>query len=94
MAPVTRLVLDVLKPHDPGVVSFTTHLGDVEGIDAATATVVEVDERVKTLRVTLEGEDLDLGVIREEVEDLSASVHSIDQVACGSRTVEDPLLGT
>ncbi|MFC4986635.1 MULTISPECIES: DUF211 domain-containing protein [Saliphagus] len=93
MAPVTRLVLDVLKPHDPGVVPFTARLGDVEGIDAATATVVEVDERVKTLRVTLAGEDLDLGTIREEVEDLSASVHSIDQVSCGSRTVEDPLLG-
>ncbi|EMA40849.1 DUF211 domain-containing protein [Halobiforma nitratireducens] len=90
MAPITRLVLDVLKPHDPGVVTFTTQLADLECVDAATATVVEVDETVKTLRVTIEGDDLDLESIREEIQDLSASIHSIDQVACGDRTVEDP----
>lgn len=90
MAPIRRLVLDVLKPHDPGVVTFATQLGDLEGIDAATATVVEVDENVKTVRVTIEGEDLDLEAIRTEIKDLSASVHSVDQVACGSRTIDDP----
>ncbi|MXV61560.1 hypothetical protein GS429_05670 [Natronorubrum sp. JWXQ-INN-674] len=90
MAPIRRLVLDVLKPHDPSVVTFTTQLGDLEGLDAVTATVVEVDENVKTLRVTIEGENLDLETIRTEIEDLSASIHSIDQVACGSRTVGDP----
>ncbi|ELY54856.1 DUF211 domain-containing protein [Natronolimnohabitans innermongolicus] len=90
MAPIRRLVLDVLKPHDPGVVTFATQLSDLEGIDAATATVVEVDETVKTLRVTIEGDDLDLERVRAEIEDLSASIHSIDQVACGSRTADDP----
>ncbi|MDQ2050310.1 DUF211 domain-containing protein [Natronolimnohabitans sp. A-GB9] len=90
MAPIRRLVLDVLKPHDPSVVTFTTQLGDLEGIDAATATVVEVDENVKTLRVTIEGDDLDLEAVRAEIEDLSASIHSVDQVACGSRAVDDP----
>ncbi|MFA9427442.1 DUF211 domain-containing protein [Natronorubrum sp. A-ect3] len=94
MAPIRRLVLDVLKPHDPNVVTFTTQLGDLDGIDAATATVVEVDENVKTLRVTLEGDDLDLEAVRAEIEDLSASVHSVDQVACGSRTVDDPWFGS
>ena len=94
MAPIRRLVLDVLKPHDPNVVTFTTQLSDLDGIDAATATVVEVDENVKTLRVTLEGSELDLEAVRAEIEDLSASVHSVDQVACGSRTVDDPLLGS
>ncbi|RQG95239.1 DUF211 domain-containing protein [Natrarchaeobius chitinivorans] len=93
MAPITRLVLDVLKPHDPGVVPFTARLGDLEGIEAATATVVEIDENVKTLRVTIEGGDLEMDSIRDEIEDLSASVHSIDQVACGSRAVDDPWLG-
>lgn len=93
MAPITRLVLDVLKPHDPDVVTFTTQIADLEEIDATTATVVEVDEDVKTLRVTLEGEDLSLEAIREEVEDLSASIHSVDQVACGSHPIEDPWVG-
>ncbi|MEY7849229.1 DUF211 domain-containing protein [Natrarchaeobius sp. A-rgal3] len=93
MAPITRLVLDVLKPHDPGVVSFASQLGELDDIEAVTATVIEVDENVKTLRVTIEGTDLEMDVIRAEIEDLSASVHSIDQVACGSRTVDDPWLG-
>ncbi|MFP8953429.1 DUF211 domain-containing protein [Natrialbaceae archaeon A-arb3/5] len=92
MAPITRLVLDVLKPHDPGVVPFATQLGDLDGVEATTATVVEVDETVKTLRVTIEGDDLSIEAIRAEIGDLSASVHSIDQVACGSRAVNDPWL--
>ncbi|NGM68673.1 DUF211 domain-containing protein [Natronolimnobius sp. AArcel1] len=92
MAPIRRLVLDVLKPHDPSVVTFTSQLGDLEGIEAATATVIEVDESVKTLRVTIEGKDLDLERVRSEIEDLSASIHSVDQVSCGSRTLEDPWL--
>ncbi|OVE83473.1 DUF211 domain-containing protein [Natronolimnobius baerhuensis] len=92
MTPIRRLVLDVLKPHDPSVVTFTTQLGDLESIEAATATVIEVDESVKTLRVTIEGENLDLERIRAEIEDLSASIHSVDQVSCGSRTLEDPWL--
>ncbi len=93
MAPITRLVLDVLKPHDPGVVDFTTELGDLDSVDAATATVVEVDENVKTLRVTLEGDALSIDGVRDEIQDLSGSIHSIDQVACGTRTVDDPWLG-
>ncbi|TYT63685.1 DUF211 domain-containing protein [Natrialba swarupiae] len=93
MAPITRLVLDVLKPHDPSVVPFVSQLGDLEEIDAVTATVIEVDENVKTLRVTIEGGNLEVDAIRAEIGDLSASVHSIDQVACGSRTVDDPWLG-
>lgn len=51
MAPVRRLVIDVLKPHDPPLLEFAKRVGDVEGVDGA--------------------------------------VHSVDQVACGERVVED-----
>ncbi|MCU4743174.1 DUF211 domain-containing protein [Halobacteria archaeon AArc-m2/3/4] len=94
MAPIRRLVLDVLKPHDPGVVTFATQVNEVERVDAVTSTVVEVDENVKTIRVTIEGTDLDFEAIRTEIEDLSASIHSIDQVATGDRIAEDPLVGS
>ena len=89
MARIRRLVLDVLKPHEPGIVEFTTALGDVEGVAGVTGTLVEIDENVRSLRISVEGEELDPGAIEERVAGLGGSVHSIDEVACGEYVVED-----
>ncbi|WIV68514.1 DUF211 domain-containing protein [Natrialbaceae archaeon AArc-T1-2] len=93
MVRIRRLVLDVLKPHDPGTVAFTEGIGELEGIEGVTATLVEIDENVRTLRVTLEGEALDVDAIEDRITDLGGSVHSVDEVSCGERIVEDSWTG-
>ncbi len=87
---IRRLVLDVLKPHEPGIVQVTRQLSDLDGVTGATSKLVEIEENVRTIRITIEGEDLDLDVIDAEIADLGGSIHSIDEVSCGNEVVEDP----
>jgi len=89
MAPVRRLVVDVLKPHDPPLLSFTEHLSDLDSVEGASASLVELDKEVQNVKVTLEGEDLDFDGVESAVEDLSGTIHSVDEVACGDYVVED-----
>lgn len=92
MAPIKRLVLDVLKPHEPKMVPFTEQLCEVDEITGVTSKLIEIEENVRTIRVTIEGEDLDLDEIEATITDLSGSVHSVDEVSCGREIVEDPYI--
>jgi len=87
MASVRRLVLDVLKPHDPPLVEFTDQLSRVDGVAGATCVLVELDREVQNVEVTVEGEGLDLGTVEETIDGLGGTVHSVDLVACGDRLV-------
>ena len=86
---IRRLVLDVLKPHDPDLVAFTGRLGDLEGVEGATAKVVEMDENVQTVRIAIEGPALEFDAVEAEITDLGGSIHSTDEVSAGERIVED-----
>lgn len=85
MASIRRVVLDILKPHDPSLPRFTSTVASVDGVEAATATLVEMDKEVQNILLAVEGDDLDLEAIESTVTDLGATVHSIDQVAVGDR---------
>lgn len=89
MAPVRRLVVDVLKPHDPPLPAFAERVADIEGVEGATVTLIELDTEVQNVKVTLEGSALDPEAVERAIEDLGASVHSVDQVAAGEVVVQD-----
>jgi hypothetical protein len=89
MTTVRRLVVDVLKPHEPPLVDFTRQISEVECVAGVTASLIELDQEVQNVKLTFEGESLDPETIEERVEELSATVHSVDQVACGEYAVED-----
>ncbi len=85
---VRRLVLDVLKLHDPSIVAFAIALEQVEGVAAVNCTLVEVDAKTENLKVVLEGVDMNYELILKTINDLHGSIHSVDQVVSGSRFVE------
>jgi hypothetical protein len=89
MANVRRLVLDLLKPHDPGVVEFASAVADCEGVRGVNVVLMETDEAVQNVKMTVEGDTIPFETIRETVEDLGGTVHSIDEVACGAVVVEE-----
>ncbi|RDH88137.1 MAG: hypothetical protein DIZ78_01740 [endosymbiont of Escarpia spicata] len=81
MASVQRLVLDVLKPHQPNVLEFAraiAALGEGYRVDIR---VVEVDEQTETLLVAIEGDRLDFERISSAISENGASLHSIDEVS-------------
>ena len=89
MAPLRRLVLDVLKPHDPPLLQFTERIDAVDCIDGVTASLIELDREVENVKLTVEGEPLDYAAIEEAIGGLGGTVHSVDQVAYGSFVVEE-----
>lgn len=88
MAIIRRLVLDILKPHEPHVTAFTEELAAMDCVDGVNSSLIEVDEKVRNLKVTIEGE-IDEQDVRDKVEEIGASIHSIDEVAAGTKLVEE-----
>ncbi|WP_255197077.1 DUF211 domain-containing protein [Halorarius litoreus] len=89
MPVLRRVVVDVLKPHDPDLVEFADAVAATDGVDGVNATVIELDREVQNVKLTIEGPDLDLDAIEDTVDGLGGSVHSVDEVACGSRLVDE-----
>lgn len=89
MSEVRRLVLDVLKPHQPTMIVLADKLGDLEGVHGVDITLIEIDYKVENIKITLEGDDIDYQVVAEVVQGAGASVHSIDKVSTGRRLINE-----
>ena len=89
MATIRQLVLDVLKPHEPTMLSIAQEIAETDGVDGVNAILIEMDEEVRNIKFTIEGEDIDYDTVTGVIEDTGATVHSVDQVACGDRIVDE-----
>ena len=79
MAVLQRVVLDVLKPHEPNAVEFCRLLA-AGAEQRIRLRVLEVDEKTETLQLVIEGPALDFEQIQQSITTLGASLHSIDEV--------------
>ncbi|HEC56989.1 MAG TPA: hypothetical protein ENI32_03790 [Candidatus Syntrophoarchaeum butanivorans] len=89
MAKIRRLVLDVLKPHQPNIIEYAYILGSIEGVDGANLSLYEVDQETENVKITLEGSDINFKDVEKAIQELGGSIHSIDLVATGQRLIED-----
>jgi len=80
MVSVKRIVLDVLKPHQPNALDFSQAIAEV-GIDyRVKLTVIEMDENTETLRLEVQGNAIDFEGVQAVITSMGASLHSIDEV--------------
>lgn len=87
MSRVTNLILDVLKPHHPNALEFAARLAEVgEGYDVSLV-IEEVDEKTETAVVRITSADIDFELISRAIEEMGASIHSIDEVVVSGRAV-------
>ena len=84
---IRRLVLDVMKPHEPSIISLAQQLGNAKGISGVDITVVGVDRRVESARITLEGDNINYEKIKKIVEDNGGTIKSMDKVSAGIKMV-------
>ncbi|MDT7860296.1 MAG: DUF211 domain-containing protein [Candidatus Calditenuis sp.] len=82
------MVLDVLKPHQPSIVEFAVALTKVKGVERVDSSVVEMDAETETIKVVVEGKDLEVEAIAEVIRDLGGVVHSVDAVVAEVRRSE------
>lgn len=84
-----RLVLDVLKPHKPSVVELSLALSNIEGIEGINVITYEIDQEVENVKVIVVGKSINFESIKGKLEELGATIHSVDEVAAGKRIVEE-----
>ena len=77
---IRYLVLDVLKPHDPPLPEFASFLGELEGVTKVDVSLAEMDEKTESLKVVLQGSQLDFDELKEHMARYGAVIHSVDQV--------------
>jgi uncharacterized protein len=86
---IRRLVLDVLKPHKPTVVEVSEALSHLEGVEGVNIIINEIDQQVENAKVIVAGISISFEDIKKKLEELGATIHSIDEVAAGKRIVEE-----
>lgn len=87
-ASIRRLVLDVLKPIRMETLELARSVSECDGVEGVNVDLVETDQEVQNLKITIEGDAIHAEMVETAIEDLGGSVHSIDQVAMGERLVE------
>ena len=86
---IRRLVLDVLKPHNPSVVELSEVLSHLEGVEGVNVIIYEIDQQVENAKVIVAGSGIDLESIKKKLEEMGATIHSVDEVAAGKIIVEE-----
>ena len=89
MGTVRRLVLDVLKPHEPTIIQLAQQLSKLPGVEAVNISIYEIDRRVENAKITIEGSDIQYESVAEAIEENGGTVHSIDEVVAGKIIIED-----
>lgn len=82
---VKRMVLDVLKPLHPPVHDFAMKFDAVPHVELVTISVVAIDVQTQTIRLEVEGDDIDYEAIEKVIVDLGGAVHSVDGVTVERR---------
>jgi len=89
MGKIRRLVLDVLKPHEPTIIELAAQLSELGGVEAVNISIYEIDRRVENAKLTIEGSSLDYREVEAVIEENGGTVHSIDEVVAGKMIIED-----
>lgn len=84
MANVCRLRLDVLKPHKPNAYDFALALSELDTTWKITLEVLEIDQSTESICLDVIGTHIDFEKIQTKINELGASVHSIDAVETNS----------
>lgn len=80
MVVLKRIVLDVLKPHQPNSLQFSQAIARAGDDYRVRLTVLEMDENTETLQLEVEGCSIDFESVVSAITDMGGSLHSIDQV--------------
>jgi hypothetical protein len=77
---ISKIVLDVLKPHTPTIIDFAKALSGVKGVNRVDVSILEVDTNTETVKLVVEGYGISFDQVRDAVQHMGAAVHSVDQV--------------
>ena len=77
-----EFLLDVLKPHQPNSYLVAKELMKVNGVTRVRVKVDELDQKTASLHIHVEGNNLSLDEITEQLSTINCALHSVDEVIC------------
>lgn len=80
MPNIRRIVLDVLKPHQPNAFDFAMALAGAGNQYDVHLTVIDVDENTESVLIEIKAPSIDFELVQASIIDMGASLHSIDEV--------------
>jgi hypothetical protein len=86
---IKRIILDVLKPHAPSIIEVAQRLSCLEGISGVNISLEEVDAETDSIKITIEGTNIDFNSVKKEISECGASIHSIDGVSAGAKLIDE-----
>jgi len=86
---IIRLVLDCLKPHKPLLPDLALKISELPGVSGVNISLIEIDAKTESIKITIEGTNLNYELIRDTLKKYGTVIHSIDQVVAGSVIVEE-----
>ena len=86
---IVRLVLDIVKPHNPTIIELAEALNELPGVSRVEIDVQDYDTNIERLKVILDGEDLDYEEISRVVKYYGGNIASLDGVTSVSESEEE-----
>jgi len=86
---IKRIILDVLKPHEPSIIELAQRLSSLEGISGVNISLEEVDAETDSIKITIEGNNISYDLVKKEIDNCGASIHSIDGVSAGIKMIDE-----
>lgn len=86
---IKRLILDVLKPHNPNLIELAEALSNIEGVEGVNAIIYEIDQQVENAKIIIAGNSIDFENVKKKLEEMGATIHSVDEVAAGKIVIEE-----
>ena len=87
---IRRLVLDVDKTVGrPTIIELAQAIEPVAGVAGFNIAVTEIDIETVGTEITVEGEEIDYEQLVHAIESSGAVVHGVDEIAAGSRLIEN-----
>ncbi|MFG1519983.1 MAG: DUF211 domain-containing protein [Thermoplasmataceae archaeon] len=86
-----RIVLDVDKTlNRPTLMELASEIEKVQGVEAVNISVTEIDMETMGTIIVVEGTKINVDQLLSVIEDTGSVVHSIDEVASGTRLINSP----
>ena len=89
MTTIKRIILDVLKPHAPSIIEVAERLAGLEGITGVNISLEEVDAETDSIKITIEGSNINYTKVKKEISDCGAVIHSVDGVSAGMKIIDE-----
>jgi len=82
--------LDVLKLRDPPLPEFASTLCSLPNVEDVKVSLVEIDQNTESVKVTIEGRNIDLDNVQKLMKNHGAVIHSIDEVVVQKESSINP----